>query len=215
MAVAILLIIYCICVCVASLTGGALPTFVHLTHRTMQVVMSFVGGLMLGVALLHLLPHALAEHASTDQVAGWTLAGLLTMFLLIRVFHVHAHEHGDTGDVVDEHRHEHDHVGPCDHQHHDHGHEAAGGHPFSWLGLAFGLSLHTLIDGLALGAAVVAEAHDEHGFALFGLGTFLAVALHKPLDALSITSLMAAGRWSPRAIHAANVVFALMCPLGA
>jgi zinc and cadmium transporter len=215
----LLLLVYCGVVVLASLAGGALPGLVKLTHRRMQLVMSFVGGLMLGVALLHLLPHSLAEQGSVDRAAGWTLGGLLTMFLLIRVFHVHAHEHGDTSDVVDEHRHEHDHAGPCDHPRHDHDHThesaAAGQHPFSWFGLAFGLSLHTLIDGLALGAAVVAEADEEHGFALFGLGTFLAVALHKPLDALSITSLMAAGGWSKRAIRLANGAFALMCPLGA
>src|SRR5206468_9098065 len=46
-------------------------------------------------------------------------------------------------------------------------------------------------------------------------GTFLAVALHKPLDALSITSLMAAGDWSKKAIHATNLAFAVMCPLAA
>ena len=215
MAVHVLLTFYCICVFAASLGGGALPGLVKLTHRRMQIVMSFVGGLMLGVALLHLLPHSLAEQGSVDRAAGWTLAGLLTMFLLIRVFHVHAHEHGDTSDVVDEHRHDHDHAGPCDHDHHEPATEQAGNHPFSWFGLAFGLSLHTLIDGLALGAAVVAEAHEQHEFALFGLGTFLAVALHKPLDALSITSLMAAGGWSKAAIRLTNGAFALMCPLGA
>jgi len=178
----------------------------------MQLVMSFVGGLMLGVALLHLLPHSLAEQGSIDSLAGWTLAGLLTMFLLIRVFHVHAHEHGDTSDVGK--KHDHSPEEPCEH-HHEHRDQAAGNHPFSWLGLAFGLSLHTLIDGLALGAAVVAESEGAHGFALFGLGTFLAVALHKPLDALSITSLMAAGGWSPADIRLANGIFAAMCPLGA
>jgi zinc and cadmium transporter len=190
----------------------------------MQFVMSFVGGLMLGVALLHLLPHALGSHISTDQAAGWTLGGLLVMFLLIRVFHVHAHEHGDTGDVSDVHRHDHDdaghadhhhHAGPCEHQHDQPAADHIHHHPFSWLGLAFGLSLHTLIDGLALGAAVAAEARGQHGWALFGLGTFLAVALHKPLDALSITSLMAAGGWSRGAIWIANLAFAVMCPLGA
>jgi zinc and cadmium transporter len=178
----------------------------------MQLVMSFVGGLMLGVALLHLIPHSLAEQGSIDRLAGWTLGGLLTMFLLIRVFHVHAHEHGDTSDLVDTHHQPHS--GPCEH-HHEHHEHAPGQHPFSWLGLALGLSLHTVIDGLALGAAVVAEAHEEHGFALLGLGTFLAVALHKPLDALSITSLMMAGGWSRRAIHLANVGFAVLCPLAA
>ena len=213
-----LLLVYCICVVLASLAGGALPSLVKLTHRRMQLVMSFVGGLMLGVALLHLLPHSVAEQGSIDRAAVWTLVGLLVMFLLIRVFHVHAHEHGDTSDATHQHHHDHDHEGPCDHQHHDHSptHHAPT-HAFSWLGLAFGLSLHTLIDGLALGAAVFAESHGHHGsFVLAGLGTFLAVALHKPLDALSITSLMAAsGRWSAKDIWIANLVFALMCPLGA
>src|SRR5262245_3460100 len=179
MQTSVLLLVYCICVVLSSLAGGALPSLVRLTHRRMQLVMSFVGGLMLGVALLHLLPHALAElgdapHAA-DYALGWTLGGLLVMFLLIRVFHVHAHEHGDTSDVTDEHHHDHDHEAPCDHphhahvhetgtqhaHHHDHGHEKgpAHTHAFSWVGLAFGLSLHTLIDGLALGAAVAAENH--------------------------------------------------------
>ncbi|MCI0358921.1 MAG: ZIP family metal transporter [Planctomycetaceae bacterium] len=225
MQTAPLLLVYCICVVLASLAGGALPGLVQLTHRRMQLVMSFVGGLMLGVALLHLLPHSLAElggiaHAA-DYAVGWMLGGLLAMFLLIRVFHVHAHEHGDTSDVTDEHHHDHDHEGPCDHPHHAHDqahrheHARAPGLAFSWVGLAFGLSLHTLIDGLALGAAVAAERHGESGWMLAGLGTFLAVALHKPLDALSITSLMAAGGWSRTSIALANLGFALMCPLGA
>src|SRR5438477_4720123 len=153
MAIGLLLTTYCICVAAASLAGGALPGLVKLTHRRMQFAMSFVGGLMLGVALLHLLPHSLAEQGSIDRVAGWTLGGLLTMFLLIRVFHVHAHEHGDTSDLVDSHPYSHE--GSCEHQHEHHDH-VPGQHPFSWLGLALGLSLHTLIDGLALGAAVAA-----------------------------------------------------------
>jgi len=212
MSFALLLTVYCICVTVASLAGGAIPSVVKLTHRHMQLLMSFVGGLMLGVAILHLLPHAVAQQGSIDRVAGWILAGLLTMFLLIRVFHVHAHEHGDVSDLVDDH--EHAHAGPCEHHHETHSH-LPGQHPFSWMGLGVGLSLHTLIDGLALGAAVIADARHEHAPALLGFGTFLAVALHKPLDALSITSLMAAGGWSRKAIQIANFLFALICPLGA
>jgi zinc and cadmium transporter len=212
MAIGILLTIYCMCVFVASLVGGALPAVATLTHRRMQVVMSFVGGFMLGIAVLHLLPHAVAELGSIDRAAAWLLGGLLTMFLLIRVFHVHVHEHGDTSDLADD-RHP-PHAGACDEQH-AHRDRVPGQHPFSWLGLALGLSLHTLIDGLALGAAVLTEAHDSAGFALLGLGTFLAVALHKPLDALSITSLMAAGGWSRGAIRLANAAFAAICPLGA
>lgn len=227
MQIHLLLTLYCVCIVVSSLLGGLTPQLVRLTHRRMQLMMSLVGGLMLGVALLHLLPHSVAEQGSIDRAMLWTLAGLLTMFLLIRVFHVHAHEHGDVSDATGHaHGHHEAHGHARDHSHgqsHDHAHHdcdvqhapAVEQHRLSWVGLAFGLSLHTLIDGLALGAAVAAEAHAYRGWALYGLGTFLAVALHKPLDALSITSLMAAGGWSKRAAWTANVAFAMMCPLGA
>ena len=66
----------------------------------------------------------------------------------------------------------------------------AGNRKYSWIGLALGLSLHTLIDGMALAASVIidAEHHTEGGWALFGLGTFCAIFLHKPLDAMSIAT---------------------------
>jgi zinc and cadmium transporter len=50
---------------------------------------------------------------------------------------------------------------------------------------------------------------------LIGLGIFLAVFLHKPLDAMSITSLMAAGGWPQRQRQIINVGYSLLCPIGA
>ena len=73
--------------------------------------------------------------------------------------------------------------------------------------------MHTLIDGIALAANVMADAEEEVAGTLLGLGTFFAVFLHKPLDALSITALMTAGGWSPRARWLVNVGFSLVCPL--
>lgn len=235
MATFVLLTFYCICVFAASLLGGGLPAWMSFSHRRMQCLMSFVGGLMLGVALLHLLPHAWAELGRSDGVAQWMLGGLLAMFLLMRLFHVHAHEHGAVtllegagrpergAEVADVARHVHGPActGPSGGQMAcstsvGGAHEGANGpHRFSWAGLALGLALHTLIDGLALGAAVVAEGRDSPSWHLWGLGTFLAVALHKPLDALSITSLMAAGGWSRAAIGRANLAFAMLCPVAA
>jgi zinc and cadmium transporter len=78
-----------------------------------------------------------------------------------------------------------------------------------------GLAVHTLIDGMALAASVQAEAAHGTGLGVYGVGTFLAILLHKPLDAVSITALMAAGGWSPRWRNVVNSGFALMCPLGA
>jgi zinc and cadmium transporter len=80
-----------------------------------------------------------------------------------------------------------------------------------------GLALHTLIDGMALGASVASEAllHGPGEIGLLGVGTFLAVMLHKPLDAMSITTVMHAGKWSDAKISWVNFAFSLMCPLGA
>src|SRR5690606_22637579 len=50
---------------------------------------------------------------------------------------------------------------------------------------------------------------------LLGLGTFLAVLLHKPLDSMSITSLMASSGWNRQSMFLVNLGFALICPLGA
>ena len=75
--------------------------------------------------------------------------------------------------------------------------------------------MHTLIDGVALGASVKVDAEHGAAWSLFGLGTFLAIVLHKPLDAVSITSLMAASGWSVTWRHLVNAGFAMMCPLGA
>ncbi|MGE5194382.1 MAG: ZIP family metal transporter [Deltaproteobacteria bacterium] len=219
-----LLSLYCIAVIGASLLGGWLPQLVNLTHTRMQVLISLTGGFMLGIGVFHMLPHALVElgDAGPDRAAYGMMAGLIIMFLLLRVFHFHHH---GPGEVLCRHddpaaAHEHAHSAGHDHDHdHDLGREHGGGEPqgqrsLSWIGVFLGMALHTLIDGLALGASVEADAlHGATG--LLGLGTFLAVVLHKPLDSVSITSVMAAGGWSPAARHAASCTFALFCPLGA
>ena len=43
----------------------------------------------------------------------------------------------------------------------------------------------------------------------------MAILLHKPLDAFSITSVMVAARWPRGWIGGVNLMFALLCPVGA
>jgi len=214
-----LLGVYCLLVAAASLLGGALPSLLKLSHTALQVLMSGVGGFMIGVAVLHLLPHGYAELRSMDYAALWMLIGIVAMFFLIRVFHVHQHATMEPEQHEHVHEHPHEHGPGCAHEHHDHHEHDPCLHDkqFSWLGLALGLSIHTLIDGLALGAAVISGAKQSNwweGVAASG-AVFLAIALHKPLVSLSITTTMAAGGWSPRACSLANIGFALLAPLGA
>ena len=216
----ILIFFYCLLIVLVSLGGGYFPTLVRMTHTRMQLAVSFVGGLMLGIGLFHLLPHAVSPAMPLDRAIWWMMVGLLVMFFLLRAFHFHHHGPVEDLPTSGDSRHDphksHDHDHDCGHGHH-HGHDHGSGEKanLSWVGVTVGLALHTAIDGIALAASVVAEAeHSGHGL-LLGLGTFLAVALHKPLDAMSITALMAAGGWSKRAQMVINGFYALMCPLGA
>ena len=83
----------------------------------------------------------------------------------------------------------------------------------SWVGTALGLTLHSLLDGLALAAAVAAGAQGHARLA--GLGVALVVILHKPFDAMAVSTLMAASGSSKMSRHVLNGLFALASPLGA
>lgn len=235
---------YSAAIVLASLLGGWLSSLVHLTHTVSQTIISFVGGLMLGIGVFHLLPHSLHGGQTASDAAGWMMCGIVAMFLLIRWFHFHHHgpleistdredpcagQHTGqlaesplvqlgSGAAVCDHSGEHVHG---DHGSHVHSAAPAGAphchhaHQLSWVGILIGLALHTLLDGMALAASVAAESRHSVMFSLFGFGTFLAVLLHKPMDALSITALMKSGGWDARQRFRVNLGFALMCPLGA
>lgn len=223
-----LLAIYCALVLAASLAGGWLLLFIHLTHTRLQVAISFVAGLMLGIALLHFLPDAGEQLHSFDRTARWVLGGFLTMFFVQRFFHFHHHDlpKGDPEDCCQEehgHLHEpsssvsavHDHDHGHDHEHEHHAHTLAekSAQQLSWVGTALGLTLHSLLDGLALAAAVEAGIHGRARVA--GLGVALVVILHKPFDAMAVSTLMAASGSSRSSRHVLNGLFALASPLGA
>ena len=236
-----LLAIYCVLVTLASLCGGWLLLLMRPTHTRLQIATSFVAGLMLGISLLHFLPDAMDQLKDIDRVVGWMLGGFLAMFFLQRFFHFHHHDTplGDPEDCC------HDEPVPapsqphtgCDHGHahddghshgdghghdHDHGHEE---HPhahtladksarqLSWVGTALGMTLHSLLDGIALAASVMAAGHGQAKLA--GLGVAMVVILHKPFDAMAVTTLMTVSGSSRRSRHILNLLFALASPLGA
>src|ERR1017187_3787709 len=87
-----LLAIYCALVLLASLAGGWLLLAMRLTHARLQTAVSFVSGLMLGMALLHFIPHAFHENHSVDQTMRLALGGFLVMFFLQRFFPHHHHD---------------------------------------------------------------------------------------------------------------------------
>jgi zinc and cadmium transporter len=190
-------------VILASLVGGFVPYTFRLTHTRLQMLLSFVGGTLIGVGVLHMLPHGAHELGSFDLAVTAMLAGLVGMFFLTRIFHVH--HHGS----VDEHSHDDDAPtgdAAIDCQLH--------GRPMSWIALAIGLGFHSLLDGVALASIFAVSGHKGVSVLLLGAGALLAIVLHKPFDSLSLISVMIAGGVSRRYTMLANLLFSLVCPLG-
>lgn len=153
-----------------------------------QTGLALAAGVMLGAAFLHMLPEAVRE---VGPEASYAVAlGFVVLFLLERFVLVHA------CDVAPR---EHDHVHECELEH----------LAPSTLGLAafVGFSLHTLVDGVALGSAMSAHA--------LGPVVLLAIVLHKiPLSFSLASVLRYEGRSTGRVLFLV-VVFALMVPVGA
>ena len=189
---------YCLLAFFAALLGGVLPSLFKLTHARLQVAVSFVAGLMLGLSLLGLLPHASHQLNSIQLGTAWLLGGFLVMFFLQRFLPFHHHDVAEGSPAE-----------PCGHTH---SLAERSARKLNWVGVALGLSLHSVFDGVALAAAV---ASTEAGHGALALGTALAVILHKPFGALAITTLMAAGGSPRRSQFVVNAVFALVTPAGA
>jgi zinc and cadmium transporter len=188
----------------AAYAGGSSLSFLSMGHRRMQVLLSLTGGVLLGVGLLHLLPHAFLQlDRQIDTTMIWVLAGFFLMFLLERAFHGHSHHTADGGESGH----------GCDHDH-GHAHPVSAGGRWAWCGAFAGLALHSLADGAALAASVRADADHGAGW-LAGFATFLAVLLHKPFDAAIIGTLMLNAGVSSRGRSIANGLYALVVPLGA
>ena len=196
----LILLAYSAGIFVVSFMGGKLAALGTMTHTRTQIVMSLVAGFILGIAMFHLLPHSLERISGPDIVekaVGWMVLGMVLMIFLLRIFHFHQHDFSsEASDLYDD---------------HDHGHGVVDSR--SLFGVAIGLGVHTVTEGIALGTSMQMGQPHEDEVALAGLGVFLAILLHKPLDAYSIVGMMKSAGHSQRARTVANVGFATLCPL--
>ncbi len=215
---AVVLVVQCVLVVLSSLAGGWLPSLFHLAHTRMQLAISFVGGLMFGIGMFHLLPHSAVLLDSLDRAILWLVFGTLTTFVLLRVFHFHHHEperHGRSTSSCSGGRVRAERLATVAETQPERGAGRHGRADMDWVGVALGLALHTLVEGAALAACVQSDWRRGLPALSLGAGTFLAIFLHKPLDALSVTWLLQVKGWSARAAQGVNLAVALMCPLGA
>jgi zinc and cadmium transporter len=213
---AITLCATCLAIVTASVLGGLLPLSAVLNHTRLQVYLSFSAGAMLGAAFFHMMPEAV--RVGTSGTIPWAAAGLLALFFLERFFSFHHHEPQT--------------IPGASHPVTAHGAESAvnqsaraDGQTFGmssssalealpWGSAAFGLAVHSLVGGIALASAVAADFQTRGALGAAGVGVLLATLVHKPADALTITSLMVRAGSARWIAHVVNLGFALMIPAG-
>jgi len=144
----------------ATLAGGVLSVLiaamvtVQLLGRVVKHMVSLSVGILLGTALLQVLPEAFEGPARTHALFATLLAGLLFFFLLEKAeLYRHGHHHEGDG-------HEH-------HHHYDEQQAGRGG----WSVLV-GDSIHNFCDGVIIAAAFLADPR-------LGVMTALAIVAHE------------------------------------
>lgn len=153
--------------------------FLPLLRALSQRALALLLSFSAGILLGAVFFHMLPEIGKTlgESIGLPVLAGFLLIFVMERFVFVHACE-------------EHD----CDiHQ----------------MGIpAFlGISLHSLLDGIALGAGLILPQ--------LGPVVFLAVIIHKMPDSMSISSILLSAGWERRKVGKLNLLFSLTTPVGA
>jgi len=179
----------------ATVTGGLVALLVAhwLAYRVFAAylhhMVSLSVGVLLAVALLHLLPEAF-ESSGTDphRMFGVLLASLIAFFVLEKIALL---------------RHSHHHEGDGHHHHHGHdAHEAGRGGVL----ILVGSSLHNLCDGVLIAAAFLVEP-------ALGVLTAASIILHEVPHKLSdFVVLRNAGIVRSRAL--ALIVFSSLCSAG-
>ena len=153
--------------------------FLPLMKALSQKTLALLLSFSAGVLLGAVFFHMIPEAGKfLSDGLGWAvLGGFLLIFILERFVFVHACEERD-----------------CDiHQ----------------MGIpAFlGISLHSLLDGVALGAGLIIPQ--------LGPVVLLAVIIHKMPDGISISSILLSAGWNRRTVGLLNLLFSLTTPVGA
>jgi zinc and cadmium transporter len=183
---------------------------------------------MLGAAGFHVMPDAI-EKSGNVYACVWMVLAIVGLFCIERFIAPHSHEvngHNHVDNSGEEHHHNHEHGTPHEHSHSpDPEHRAAAPAVAGWMAV-LGLTIHTFMNGVGLAGSVEADLTKPpasvgiSGLARFlagipGLAMFLAVFIHKPADALAISTVLTRKRVPRRKITWVQLGYVAMIPIGA
>jgi zinc and cadmium transporter len=183
------IILACLLGGMLSIAAAALVMF-GLKKRWLSLSVSFSTGLLLAMALLHLLPEALESGLTPHEAFPLLLGGILVFFALEK-FALWRHAHTGT-DEADGDAHAGAHA--CNDHTHSHHHDHAHGGEGQTLVILIGDSFHNFTDGLLIAAAFLADP-------VLGWSTTFAIIAHEvPQEASDFAILLAAGWKRARAL---------------
>jgi zinc and cadmium transporter len=229
----LLLVLYSGLILVFSLFGGLWPFLTRVTHSRLQFYLSLSAGVMLGASFFHVMPEAM--EASGPYFGWWMALGVVGLFCIERFIAPHSHEidgerhhhahnhehpaHEHIQDLGKKHVHEHEHThatGPAK------DHRAAAPTVAGWMAV-LGLTIHTFMNGVGLAGAVKWESEAQKhgqlhsplwGIVLPGFAIFVAIILHKPFDALAISTVLTRKGVSRQRVGLVQFGFSLMVLVG-
>jgi zinc and cadmium transporter len=215
---------YSVLILMISFFGGYIPFLGRVTHSRLQFYLSASAGVMLGAAFFHLMPDAI-EMAGPWYFGWWMSLGFIGLFCIERFIAPHSHELDQNGKQAHDHEHSHahdetEHIGlPIDIEEmsaaaHAKEHRAAAPPISGWMAV-LGLTIHTFMNGVGLAGAVQFDRDTATQAAIPGIALFFAIFLHKPADALAISTVLWRKGTSRRKIYLVQLGFALMVPVGA
>ena len=183
---------------IATFVGGLLSVLIaaaltqQLLGRVVKSLVSLSVGVLLGTALLNVLPEAFESREASPQVLFTTLLlGLLFFFLL---------------EKVALYRHGHHHEGDDPHHDHDHGFDAEQAGAGGW-SVLLGDSIHNFCDGIIIAAAFLTDVR-------LGVVTSAAIIAHEiPQEVGDYIVLLNAGLTRARAL-AYNALSGLAAVVG-
>ena len=198
------LAVHCVVIAIFSIVGGQSSHLFVLKHAKIQMLMSFIAGFIISIAINHLLPHSfeLLLGDNLGEVSVWVLLGVVAMVLLLRIFHFQQYEFSEE-EKMESH---------LEHKSERKSDTSSGPCFTSLVGVVIGLGFHAILEGITLGTAIQLGINEGKGV-LAGFGFFLAILLHKPIDAYSIIGMMRSCGYSKTSCHVVNILFAICCPL--
>lgn len=199
--------IYALIVAGLSLVGAVLPLRAKPGHAQLQIYLSLAAGALLGAGLFHMLPHSAEFIHNFGPPAA---AGVIVVFLLQRYLAPHSHE-VLPDECTANHDAEHAACGPPGHEGKGHQQKHSAGPFLTGLIAVLALSIHSLFDGIALGAATAPEADGSS----LALSVFLSVLIHKPLDGLSVSVILMQAGVRRKTLWMVQIFYAALVPIGA